>query len=222
MEIWRLGLLIATFMMIAGVACCYLAAINFRSLPGFVRQRPLIFLHAVFWVLLAAIWTIGPTQPRITRVLTGCAFAMPYLMWRLSYLLQTAQRGRMAGTSALDHVLYIWPVWGGTNTPYGKGFDYLKSCEASDEESLARSQLAGIKLFVLAFMCSIGVELVDGLVFGADTNFRRQLGGVSLGLPTVRCPVASATRRARLVDRLGRHLLRSDPAGPRTAPFSVT
>ena len=177
-------LLIAT-LMFAYAACCYLAAINFSSLPDFVRRRPLIFLHAVFWVLLAASWTIGPTQPWLIPVLTGCAIAMPFLMWRLSYLLQTAQRGRMAGTSALDHMLYVWPAWGGTNTPYGKGSDYLRSCEASDEESLARSQLAGIKLFVLAFMCSIGVRLINGLVFGADNIVRRTLGDVSLGLPTV-------------------------------------
>lgn len=177
-------LLIASLMFIYA-ACCYLAARNFESLPNFARHRPVLVLHAVFWAMLIVLWTTEPARPALLATLAGCAIAMPFLIWRLSFLLQTAQRGKMAGTTAVDHVLYIWPVWGGSSTPYGKGFDYLKSCEASDEESLARSQLAGLKLFVLAFACSIGVKLINGAVFGGHNIFQRALGDFALGLPTV-------------------------------------
>ena len=172
-------------LLLAYAVCCYQAALNFASLPTFVRQRPLIHLHAVFWVLVAVLWTTGYANPTLLAILAGCVIAMPFLIWRLSYLLQTGQRGRMVGSSVLDHVVYVSPVWGGTNTPYGKGFDYLRSSEAGDEDSLARSQLAGLKMFVLAFICSIGVKLIDGVVFGSQNIYRHALGDATLGLPTV-------------------------------------
>ncbi len=177
-------MLVVAALMFAFAACCYFVATRFGSLPAHVRRHPLIFLHAVFWALLVVLWT-GPTHPTLMTVLAGCAIVMPVLVWRLSYLLLTAQRGKMAGTGPQDHALYIWPVWGGTDTPYGKGIDYLKSTEAADEESLARSQLAGLKLIVLAYIFRAAVQLMNGLVFGADNAFRQGLGGFTLGLPTV-------------------------------------
>jgi hypothetical protein len=170
---------------LAFVAACYLAARRFRSLPVVVQRRPLVFLHAVFWLLLLAAWNAGPTgSPLRTTLLAFCAL-VPFLIWRLCYMFQTAQRGGMAGTRFVDHALYVWPIWGGTNTPYGKGLDYLRSTEARDEESLARSQLAGIKLFVLALGCAVGHRFVNGLVFGSSNVVRRTLGGNSLDLPTI-------------------------------------
>jgi hypothetical protein len=56
----------------------------------------------------------------------------------------------MQATRFTDHWFYLWPIWGGSSTPYGKGLDYLASCEAKDAESLAKSQLAGLKLLALA------------------------------------------------------------------------
>jgi len=86
----------------------------------------------------------------------------------------------MAGTTFVDHWFYLWPVWGGGNVPYGKGLDYLKTCEAKDDEALARSQLAGLKLFVLALICGLGMGLLLGWVFGEDNAYRRALGGWTL------------------------------------------
>ena len=57
---------------------------------------------------------------------------MQFLVWRLGYMLFTAQRGKMTATRFTDHWFYIWPPWGGSSTPYGKGLDYLASCEAKD------------------------------------------------------------------------------------------
>jgi hypothetical protein len=176
---------LVALLMFLYVVCCHRAAQRFASLPEFVRSRPLVCLHSSFWVLLVVLWTTRSVSPALRTVLAGCATVLPFLLWRLSYLLQTAQRGKMTGTNLLDHAIYIWPVWGGTNTPYGKGFDYLKSTEARDEESLARSQLAGLKMFLLALLCSVGQKLIAGFVFGSHNVVHRALGGATLGLPRV-------------------------------------
>ncbi len=179
----------ATMFVVAAVtagyaACCYLLARRFGSLPAYVRRHPLLSLHATFWALLVVLWTL-PDHSAGLQVLAGCAIVIPFLIWRLSYLALTAQRGMMTGTGPQDHALYIWPVWGGSDTPYGKGIDYLKSTEAGDAESLARSQLAGLKLLVLAFVFRAAVKLINGVVYGADNAFRDALGGATLDLPTV-------------------------------------
>jgi hypothetical protein len=172
-------------LVLAYVAACYVAAQRFASLPALVRRRPLVVLHATFWLLLLALWNAGQAGPALRAVLTSFAGAIPMLIWRLSYMLQGAQRGRMAGTGFLDHALYIWPAWGGTSTPYGKGLDYLSSTEARDEESLARSQLAGLKLLFLALLWAAGHRVINGLVFGTPNIVQRTLGGFTLGLPTI-------------------------------------
>jgi hypothetical protein len=172
-------------LMFVFAASCYLLATRFGSLPAVMRRHPLIALHAAFWALLALVWTTRPAPSTVLPVLAGCALVMPFLIWRLGYLLLTAQRGNMTGTRPQDHALYLWPLWGGTNTPYGKGFDYLKSTEARDEEALARSQLAGLKLIVLAVVFHMAARAMEGLVFGVENGYRRAAGGLTLGLPMV-------------------------------------
>lgn len=168
----------------------YRAAQRFRSLPAFVQRHPLLCLHGGFWAVLLVLWFVRPEAGPVQGTLIGCAVAMPFLLWRLGYLLLAAQRGRLAGTVWRDHLIYLWPPWGGTDTPYGKGHDYLKGVEARDPEALARSQLAGLKLFVLAAVCAIGKDLVEGLLFGEDNGIRRALGGFTLGLPTLQAQVS--------------------------------
>ena len=177
--------LLVVLLLAAWLWVWYRAARQFRSLPAIMQRHPLLCLHGGFWLLLLALWTTGPAQPLLRGVLIGCAVALPFLLWRLGYLLLAAQRGRLAGTSLGDHLIYLWPPWGGTDTPYGKGHDYLKSVEARDTGALARSQLGGLKLFVLALVCAIGKDLIEGLVFGEDNGIRRALGGITLGIPTV-------------------------------------
>ena len=80
----------------------------------------------------------------------GLAIQLPFFLWRVGYLLISGKRGKVAGTRFRDHLMYFWPFYGGANTPYGKGLDYLSRHEAKDEEALARSQLAGIRLLILA------------------------------------------------------------------------
>jgi hypothetical protein len=105
------------------------------------------------------------------------------LLWRLGYLLLSGQRGRMAGTTPRDHLMYLYPFWGGSKTPYGKGLDYLGRHEARTDEALARAQLAGLKLFALALAWKAALALMDGVVYGDPASpVTRALGGLNLGL----------------------------------------
>ena len=160
------GLILLILVLLGFVFLCYTAAKNFSSLPDFVRRRPQIWLHAIFWVLLGVVWTVPISHPILGTVLFGCILVLPYLLWRIGYTLYTSQRGKMKGTQFTDHLAYIFPVWGGSDTPYGKGFDYLSANEAKDEEALAKSQLSGLKLFLLAALWSVSKDILDGVVFG--------------------------------------------------------
>jgi hypothetical protein len=179
------GAILLVLALFGFVWLCYVAAQNFASLPVFSRRHPQISLHAIFWLLLIVLWVAPVSDPTLRTLLAGCALVMPFLLWRVGYMLFTAQRGKMAGTRFADHLAYIYPVWGGTNTPHGKGWDYLSANEARDEEALAKSQLSGIKLFLLAALWSICRGLLEGAVFGHDNAYRRALGGWSLGVPRI-------------------------------------
>jgi hypothetical protein len=90
----------------------------------------------------------------------------------------------MQGTILADHFFYLFPVSGGTDTPLGKGHEYLSANEARDETALARSQLAGIKLFLLAALWSLAIPLIEAVAYGDNNLFHRAVGGFSFGLPT--------------------------------------
>ena len=162
----------------------YRAAVSFARLPGWVRRHPQVSLHLSFWAFLSLLWLALPAAGITRTIGLGIAIVIPFLIWRLGYLLLSAQRGRMAGTGFGDHLMYLWPAYGGTETPYGKGLDYLSRNEARHEEALARSQLAGIKLFVLAGLWSLLLDLMSTLVYG-DLNgpLGDVLGGFHLGVP---------------------------------------
>ena len=165
----------------------YLAAVRFRQLPTVIRRRPQLPLHLLFWAALAVLWLTpsdaGPWRP----VLTLFALSLPYLLWRCGYMILSAQRGKAVSTSFRDHLFYLWPVWGGTNTPFGKGLDYLSQCEAKTDEAYARSVLAGTKLLFLALLWE-GAKLVLGAAVYGDPKspLLRLWGEYSLGMPRLR------------------------------------
>ncbi len=177
-----LGTILVIAAMVAFTLAWYWLARRFATLPMFVKRHPQICLHACYWALLIVLWTTAPASTTVRTVLMGCALVFPLVLWRLGFMLFTAQRGKLAGTRLADHWLYLWPPWGGSSVPYGKGFDYLTNCEAKDPEALAKSQLAGIKLFFLAAMCAVGKDLIDGFIFGENNGYRRAWGGTTLGL----------------------------------------
>lgn len=162
---------------------CHLLASNFNELPGPVRKSPQFFLHGLFWVLLFVIWLSPSGEGMPWSLLMGLAMVLPFFLWRLGYMFLSGQRGKVKGTRFRDHVMYLWPLYGGSNTPYGKGLDYLSRTEARGPEALARSQLAGLRLLVLAGLWTAAKELMGGVVFGADNGFRQALGEAALDLP---------------------------------------
>jgi hypothetical protein len=162
---------------------CYRLALRFSALPPFIRRNPQLCLHAVFWGLLVLLWTTSSGGVAWRLVVAGVVIMLPFFLWRLGYLLSSAQRGRVAGTRFRDHMFYLWPIWGGSNTPFGKGLDYLARSEAKDEESLARAQLAGLRLFVLAGIWYACLAIMNGLVFGVNNAVRMAAGGITLGVP---------------------------------------
>lgn len=151
--------------LLAFVLLGWFVAKNFAALPMFVRRRPQICLHAVFWVLLGVAWFghLGHGWGR--TLLLGCVIALPFLLWRVGYMLYTAQRGKIDKTKFTDHFFYLFPYWGGSDTPYGKGFDYLAANEVRDEAALAKSQLAGLKCFLLAGLWAATKALLLATVF---------------------------------------------------------
>lgn len=177
------GPLMVAVILLGIFAVGYLLACNYSSLPSVVRGSPLVFLHGCFWSLLVFIWVCPTQHGLLWDVAVGLATILPFFLWRLGYMFLSAKRGKVKGTRFRDQLMYLWPLWGGSNTPYGKGLDYLSRTEAKDRESLARSQLAGIRLLMLAGIWTFAARAMDGLVFGADNFIRQAAGGLSLGLP---------------------------------------
>jgi hypothetical protein len=178
-----IGSMLVVVILLGFLWVCYRSAWKFASLPSFVRRNPQLCLHAVFWILLIVLWNT-PHKAGIWRiVLMGLAIQLPFFLWRVGYLLISGKRGKVAGTRFRDHLMYFWPFYGGANTPYGKGLDYLSRHEAKDEEALARSQLAGIRLLILAALWRVSNEILKGLVFGANNSVHQALGGFTLGVP---------------------------------------
>lgn len=175
-----LGTLLGMLAAFAFFWVCYVAAVRFASFPPFVRRHPQITLHLLFWCLLAFIWsTSGVTG--WWGVAAGFA-VIAHAIWRLGYLVLSGQRGKVAGTRFTDHLLYLAP-YNPTPFAFGKGLDYLRRHEAQDEAALARSQLAGIKLLLLAMLWKAVLSALNTLVYGhADTGVSRALGGFSLTL----------------------------------------
>jgi len=173
------------------VALAYLAARRFASLPAVVRGRPQLWLHGGFWAIVVLGWLVPDRGGAVALTFWGLVLALPLLLWRMGYLLLSGQRGRMASTRFSDHLLYLYPAYGGSNTPYGKGLDHLARHEAGTDEALARSQLAGLKLLLLAAIYHGLLDLMAGLVY-AET--RAPLSAHGLGLSRLEALLPAAGR----------------------------
>ena len=134
---------------------------QFERWPGLARRHPLVWLHVCIWIAL-----VLSTNPWFAVL-----GLVPFMAWRLSYMVMQASRGKLAETKFGDHLFYMFPVYGGTATPYGKGMEYLSRHEALDATSFARSQLAGIKLLVLSAVWYFCRDLLDLVFFGASAHY---------------------------------------------------
>ena len=159
----------------------YRASVNFKSLPVIVRRHPQITLHLMYWGVLIVLWSTTPTAGAWRSVLLGFAVIFPFLVWRCGYLLLAGQHGHVAKTSFYDQLIVLWPAFGGSSTPYGKGLNYLSTLEAKNEEELARSQLAGIKLLILSALWRFASYLMEEYLYGPGTPVPKLSHLVSLG-----------------------------------------
>ena len=180
------GSVLVVVAMFALLALVYRVAAGFSSLPAPARRHPQWALHASYWLMLVVLWFTTTDQGTWRAVLLGVAVLFPLLLWRLAYLVLAGQHGRIAGTTWRDHVMYLWPAWGGTDTPYGKGLAYLSLCEARTTEALARSQLAGIRLLVLAVLWRLVLTAFNALVHGDANWLGHLLGGWTVGVPELK------------------------------------
>jgi len=170
--------------LLALVYLLYLAAAHFQKLPGAIRRRPQISLHLLFWAMLAFLWLIPDRHGVLRNALALVVISLPFLLWRCGYMLLSGQRGKARRTTFRDHLFYLWPVWGGTNTPIGKGADYLSQCEAQTPERYARSVLGALKLILLALVLELFRLLFGAILYGDSKNdATRMVGGYSLALP---------------------------------------
>ena len=185
-EVW-LAPVIAFPILLGMVYSLYLAAVHFKRLPTVIRPRPQIWLHLLFWALLLVIW-FNPDRSAITvAVVTLIAVSFPYLIWRCGYMLLSGQRGKAGRSHFADHLFYIWPVWDGTNTPPGKGYDNLMRFEAQTSDAYARSVLAGVKLFLLVLVLMGIMHLIGALVYGdPKSSLTRFFNGYHLSIPRLK------------------------------------
>jgi hypothetical protein len=176
---------VLTFAILLGlVYLIYRAAANFQKLPGWIKRRPQISLHVFFWGLFALLWALPDDAGDFRKILVLIAISLPFLLWRCGYMLMSGQRGKAQRTTFRDHLFYLWPLWGGTNTPIGKGHDYLSQREAKTPEAYARSVLAATKLIILAQILDLIRVVLEAILYGdANNGFARMFARLDIGMP---------------------------------------
>jgi hypothetical protein len=177
------GLIATVTLLLLFLWLVYIAAVKFAYLPSLVKKHPLYTLHLFYWLLLFILWGTSTHSSLLRNVLFVFALMFPTLIWRCSYVLLSGQQGRATKSKFSDHLLTLLPLYGGSETPYGKGFDFLSKFEAKDELALAKSQLAGLKLFLLAEVWKLVRKLIEALIYGPTNDLTAKLGGYSLEIP---------------------------------------
>ena len=98
------GVLILTTATVVGLYLVFQLARNLQRLPAPARRHPVILLH----VGSAGIFGLAYLFPSLLVIVE----LVPWLIWRISFLLQFAQRGKIADTKFTDHLFYVWPMLG--------------------------------------------------------------------------------------------------------------
>ncbi|MBP2677865.1 MAG: hypothetical protein H6Q82_930 [Deltaproteobacteria bacterium] len=167
----------------------FAAARRLHHAPPPIRRRPIAWTHLALLSLAVAAVAVPEALPvRVPEPVRAAAASFQalilFLLWRISYLILSGKRGNAAGTRFRDHLGYCLPVWGGTNTPYGKGYDYLAAQRMEDDRELAQTRLAGLKLMLLGWVWVVARKLFEAAVRGSHLPVIGTLpGGWSLGLP---------------------------------------
>jgi hypothetical protein len=184
-----LTLRVATALWVLGVLFTFFhAARRFRDLPGLVRRFPIATVHVALLgtmgAAVAARYALRVEHETPLAVpLVGLQTLMPFLLWRVSYLMLAGRRGTVGRDRFRDHLFYLLPLWGGTQTPYGKGHGYLMQRKATSEADLALARLAGLKLLALAWIWWGAAHALDAWVHGDTTAGLDWLAAHALGWP---------------------------------------
>ena len=174
--------------------CYFILASRYRNLPGIVQRFPMAIAHLPTLILIGVLWFrwvgVGPRE--LSPPLAAALSLLPFLMWRWSYLLFSGRRGHVEGTRFRDHIFYLLPSFGGSNVPFGKGYDYLSGHVADDRNAIARSQLAGLKLLVLVILWRFVKRMLEAAAYGThNAKINYFLGGWDMGLVPLVTQLAS-------------------------------
>jgi len=166
-----LPMLLAMAVLVAVIYAIYRAARELGRLPSWAGNRAQVLLHLLLLGLAGAMALAarpgglldGSTLGWTATALVPLLF---FVLWRASYVLQAGRSGAARGTRFIDHWFYVIPAWGGSMVPYGKGYDYLRQHRVEGREAIAASQLAGLKLLLLAMLWSGVSALLQAAVHG--------------------------------------------------------
>jgi hypothetical protein len=202
-----LALRLATALFVLGLLFVFFqAARRFRELPEAVRRYPFVAVHVVLLGILAGVVAVRHAlhiehETPLAVPLVALQGLMPFLLWRVSYLMLAGRRGTVAKDRFRDHLFYLLPFWGGTQTPYGKGHGYLMQRKAVSETDLATSRLAGIKLLALAWVWWVAGRALDAWVHADTTVGLDWLAAHALGWPRLGDAVGSGPEHYTLAMR---------------------
>lgn len=188
------ALLLAMVLVGGGLYACYRAARSYGQLPRLVQRHPLFVLHAIIWIVLVGLLAIPRHGHPIATGVWLAATCFPFLAWRCGYMLLAGQRRRAADSRFREHFFYLWPAYGGTHVPYGKGHDYLQQTMAATMADRARAQLAGLKLLILAWFWQGALWMINGFVHGLPVDgMPPALSGYHLDLPRLSALIGGET-----------------------------
>ena len=203
-EAGALPMLMTMLALVALLYLVYRAACDFPRLPSWIRRSPLVLLHILLLGTAGAL-ALAPRPTgahggsALAWTATGLAAILPFILWRAAYLMQSGRSGAAKKTRFIDHWFYALPAWGGTMVPYGKGYDYLMQHRADGREAIAASQLAGLKLLLLAMLWGATATLLQAAVHGQPfPAYAAMLDGASLHWPRLPALIAAGPEGARL------------------------
>ncbi|HYO11124.1 MAG TPA: hypothetical protein VER17_19320 [Tepidisphaeraceae bacterium] len=138
-----------------------------------IARRPVLWLVGIAIALFAAARApvAGPVGGPARVMLAAAAMAYAQYLWFFAFWV-TENLSREKGQPLLR--TYAWrPFWGFTGVPIGKGSTYLDRTEAKDEEQLAKSQIAGLKLLLRAVFWTAVLIAVKRVVYGPTESLTK-------------------------------------------------
>jgi hypothetical protein len=184
-------------LMLSVVGLVFLAARGFKELPRWVQRHPFVVLHVALYGGAALVYALPIPRGTFLAALGAISrSAVPFLVWRCSYVMLAGKRGSAATSRFRNHLFYCLPVWGGSPTPLGKGYDYLQQTRADAPDQIAAAQLSGLKLIGLAWIWTAVRDVLYAVVSGVGPlKAAAWLGGRNLGIPQLEAAVTAVGTR---------------------------